>query len=111
MEEGASSEVEFDARAFLHWPATGLSMIPVSSWSWDERTETESWFAGAIGLTVDRADGFDEVGTVTHGRSEFDWAAQIRRSLVIGDTLFTVSEAGLMASDLDTLEEMAWLAF
>lgn len=33
---------------------------------------------------------------------EFDWSAQIRRSLVVGDSLITVSQKGVMATDLDT---------
>ena len=39
------------------------------------------------------------------------WAAQIRRSLVVGDTLFTLSERGLKGSDLETLAETVWIEF
>ncbi len=38
-------------------------------------------------------------------------APSIRRALVVGDSLYTVSHAGVMASDLDTLDEQAWAAF
>jgi hypothetical protein len=40
-----------------------------------------------------------------------EWTAPINRSLVIGDTLFTFSEMGVLASDLDTLDDLAWMAF
>ncbi len=33
---------------------------------------------------------------------DYDWQAQIRRSLVVGDSLITVSGKGVMATDLDT---------
>lgn len=38
-------------------------------------------------------------------------APSIQRALVVGDSLYTVSQAGVMASDLDTLDEQAWAAF
>jgi uncharacterized secreted protein with C-terminal beta-propeller domain len=115
--EDGWSEVEYDHRAFLYWPATGLTMLPVQAWSWDDGRE--DWFAGAIGAIADR-DGIKDVGTVTHlglksaGEGEeywYDWQAQIHRSLVIGDLVYTMSEKGLKASNLDDLSEVAWVGF
>lgn len=40
-----------------------------------------------------------------------DWQAQIRRTLVIGDDLYTVSEKGLLAVDLTTFRETASVTF
>lgn len=42
---------------------------------------------------------------------DYDWGTQIRRSLVVGELLFTMSERGLLASDLGSLAERAWLPF
>ena len=39
------------------------------------------------------------------------YTSPIERSLVIGQTLWTVSAAGLLASDLTSLREQAWLPF
>ena len=61
--EDGWSEVEYDHRAFLYWPATGLTMLPVQAWSWEDGRE--DWFAGAIGVIANR-DGIKDVGTVTH---------------------------------------------
>jgi hypothetical protein len=35
----------------------------------------------------------------------------VQRSLVLGDVLYTLSEAGLEATSLETLEDTAWVAF
>ena len=111
------SEVEYDHRAFLYWPATGLTMLPVQAWSWEDGRE--DWFAGAIGVIANR-DGIEDIGTVTHierkpgGAGEeyfYDWQAQIHRSLVIGDLVYTMSERGLKASSLNDLSDVAWVPF
>jgi hypothetical protein len=65
-------------------------------------------FSGAIGLRVTRG-GIDEVGRVTHGAAES--AAPVQRSLVVGERLLTLSPAGLKASRLDTLADLAFVAF
>jgi hypothetical protein len=38
-----------------------------------------------------------------------NYNSQIRRSLVINQTLWTLSDAGLMASDLGSLARVAWI--
>ncbi len=111
----SSSEVEYDHRAFLHWPATGTTVLPISRWSWDERTQTEDNFFGAVAVEATR-DGIEEIGRITHDRfqgkdGQYDWGAQVRRSLVIGDSLYTLSEIGLMASDLSSLETQGVVYF
>ena len=113
LDNGYSS-VEYDHRAFLHWPETGLTVIPVQTWSWDEETETESGFSGAIAIEATR-DGIQEIGRITHGKNteseEYWWAPPIERSLVIGDSLFTYSYDGLLQSDLDTVEPGTFVNF
>jgi hypothetical protein len=42
---------------------------------------------------------------------DWSWQAQIRRSIVIGDQVLTVSDLGVMTHDLDSLEDLGWLAF
>jgi hypothetical protein len=107
--EDGSSEVEYDHRAFLHWPATGLTVVPVQRWSWDE-SKGEDFFAGAVGIKASR-DGIEKINTVTHMEDsiDYEWDAQIRRSVVIGDSLYTISYKGLLKSDLETLEDQAFL--
>ncbi|MFA9432959.1 beta-propeller domain-containing protein [Egicoccus sp. AB-alg2] len=66
------SEVEWDHHAFLHWPATGLTVVPFQRWSWDEETHEEDSESGALAFTVSRDGGIAETGRLSH-------LAQLRR--------------------------------
>lgn len=98
------SEAEWDHHAFLWWAPTGLAVVPVTASIWDEATGIVEDLGGAVGLHAG-AGGLSEIGRVTHP------AGQIRRSLVVGGLLYTVSDAGIRASTLDTLADGAWLPF
>ncbi|HEX9887948.1 MAG TPA: beta-propeller domain-containing protein [Nitriliruptorales bacterium] len=109
MAEG-HSEAEFDHHAFLHWPATGLTVVPVSTWA-------ETPWSGAMAFRVDGTT-LERVGEVSHadafdGAVRDPWEAfelgRITRSIVVGDQLLTLSQEGLLTSDLDTLETRHWL--
>ena len=100
---GASSEVEYDPHAFLYWPARGLVVLPVFG----------SGVSGSAegGLLVLRlGDGaFSALGTVRHEQSDYD--PGIRRALVIGDDLWTVSAVGVGVDRIDGLARQAWVPF
>ena len=83
-------------------------MLPVQAWA-------EKPFVGAIALTVARG-GIVEAGRVTHAGENVAAGSRVagipvRRSLVVGDTLYTVSDHGVMASGLSSFAEQGWLAF
>ncbi|WP_211588941.1 beta-propeller domain-containing protein [Allorhizocola rhizosphaerae] len=88
----AHSEAESDPHAFLYWPETKLLVIPVNS--------------KALLLRVDNAT-LTEIATVSHSSAQY--GDPIRRSLVIGDTLWTISHRGAMASSLDGARELAFV--
>ncbi|WP_367137146.1 beta-propeller domain-containing protein [Saccharothrix sp. HUAS TT1] len=104
---GANSEVEFDPHAFLYWPARDLVALPVQSGP----TEDDPSAGYSSGLLVLRLGGgaFSALGTVRHEGSTYD--PGIRRALVIGDDLWTVSAAGVRISGLDGLAQRAWVPF
>jgi uncharacterized secreted protein with C-terminal beta-propeller domain len=91
------SEAESDHHAFLFWPRTGLVVIPFNQ--------------QAFGFRVGRKRGIDEVGRIEHGAATVPWSSAIRRSLVVGDSVLTVSDAGVESSSLDTLAAQGWAAF
>jgi Beta propeller domain len=74
------------------------------------QTYGDSPFAGALGLRVRRAGGISQVGRISHpGRPEIvAQGSPIRRSLVVGDTVFTVSDAGVKASALSSLADLGF---
>ena len=118
---GGWSDAEHDPHAFLYWPDEELVVIPVwwDGSAWPEAGPTAgkpivTHAGGAVVLRID-GDSLAEVGVLSHGRAtaESDYPADptIRRSLVIGDTLWTLSASGALASDVDDLDDQAWVPF
>jgi hypothetical protein len=101
---GGRSTAEFDPHAFLYWPADGLVVVPLQSYSAS---------GSPNGVLVLRAtdNTLDRVGFVSQPVDPHGYGEAISRSLVIGQTLWTVSDAGLMANDLTDLSRVAWLPF
>jgi uncharacterized secreted protein with C-terminal beta-propeller domain len=91
------SEAESDDHAFLFWPRTGLVVVPFAR--------------RAVGFRVGRKRGIDEVGWIEHGAATAQWSGAIRRSLVVGDAVLTVSDAGVESSSLDSLTQLGWASF
>jgi len=105
--ENGHSEAEWDHHAFLHDPLTGLTVFPYERWD-DAKAGLSP--TGALVLRVTE-DGIRETGAVSHDPDGSKWWMPIRRSLLINGNLVTVSEAGVMVSDSDTLETLDWVAF
>jgi hypothetical protein len=107
------TEVAFDHHAFLYWEPTSTAVFPVESWSWDEELMTESYFSGAAGYSIDPEGGIEALGTVTHIADPNDpylyGNPSLRRSLVIGNDLYTVSQSGLKASALADFSDLHWI--
>ena len=103
------SEAESDHHAFLWWGASRLAVVPVQAYN-------EKPFVGAVGFRVGRA-GIDETGRVTHGGEAIPGGARriagipIRRSLVVRDALYTVSDMGVKATGLTSFADEGWAGF
>jgi hypothetical protein len=100
---GSSSEAEWDHHAFLWWAPSKLAVLPLES------GQGGASFAGAVGLNVDRSAGITEVGRAAHQRDGQAWP--VRRSLVVGGRLVTISDVGIERNALTNLGEEAWLEF
>lgn len=104
---GGTSEVEFDPHAFLFWPEKGILVVPIMP---TYRGDTGKPTSGALVLRL-AGNGFTEVGTVSHPVDQYRYDGAVRRAVVIGDELWTVSGAGALVSDLDKLGQRAWIPF
>lgn len=83
---GTESEAEFDPHALLWWPATNLLVLPIAGSA-----------NGAVALHV-TGGRIDEAGRPALGT--------VRRSLVVGDQLWTLGDANLTVADLSTLDRV-----
>jgi hypothetical protein len=97
--ESTSSAAEYDHRAFLYWPPTKLTVVPLSAY------RPEDSFNGAVGFRVERDNGISPLGSAEHD------GGTIMRSLVANGRLLTVSERGILASTLDTLAPVSFAGF
>jgi hypothetical protein len=104
---GSTSEAEYDPHAIMWWPATNLLVVPMTNFT--DTTQTGP-APTALALRVS-GSGLTQAGQIT-GKLQVDgYKPQIRRTLVIGDELWTVSDAGLEASSLSTLEPVGSVSF
>ena len=83
--------------------ATGLVVAPLDTWTNYDNT------SGVMLLRVTDT-GITEIGTLAQPHAD-GYARPISRSLMIGDTLWTLSDSGLMATDPGSLHQLAWLRF
>jgi hypothetical protein len=64
------SDVEYDHRAFLHWPATGLTVVPFERWiDWsvqDPQQQDSGPASGVLAFTAARDAGLTERGRLSH---------------------------------------------
>ena len=103
------STAEFDPHAFLWWPATNQAVLPVYLYG----SNGSQTFVGAVGVKA-TASSLTEVGRVSHPAQQQgngSYTPPIERSLVIGSSLFTMSQRGLLASDLATMSQNNWIPF
>jgi hypothetical protein len=120
---GAISSAEFDPHAFLYWPRSNLMVVPlqvlgpVAQAPVTPGEAAQSPYGPRSGALVLRIDdsGITETGFLTQpdmtNANGFARYSPIERSLIIGQTLWTISTAGAMASDMTTLRQQAWVPF
>ncbi|MBW6439762.1 beta-propeller domain-containing protein [Actinoplanes hulinensis] len=97
---GAYSEAEYDPHALLWWPAANLLVTPVSSWNGQD--------SQSVALVLRVTDDIRLADEVSQPAAK-GYPSMIQRSLVAGNVLWTLSDSGLQASHLSTMDQLAWL--
>ncbi|MDD5503434.1 MAG: beta-propeller domain-containing protein [Candidatus Thermoplasmatota archaeon] len=113
-DRGTYSEALDDHHAFLFSKEKNLLVIPATVYEASAmQNQPDYWysnpsFEGAIAFRLTLEGGFEKIGSVTHqttspsGNPDWypDYNLQVRRSLYIGNILYTVSNGMVKSSDL-----------
>jgi uncharacterized secreted protein with C-terminal beta-propeller domain len=100
---GGAAAAEFDPRAFLYWQPRNLIIAPTNLHG-DHRGRGA--FSGLVLLRAN-ADGLKELGRL----ATIEAYGTVNRSLVIGETVYMLSDHALQANSLDTHREIDKLIF
>lgn len=108
-----NTEVSYDHHAFLWWEPLSLAVLPISVYEPYEGCSSDqpcpaiyrAPTASALGFTV-TPDAITEAGRVSHPDN-----ATVRRSILLGDRLLTISDGGLRASALDGYGDLGFAKF
>jgi inhibitor of cysteine peptidase len=116
-DRGTSSPISLDHKAFLFDKEKNLLVVPVQvaqlrPSSWDPKYEDSVMvWQGAMVFDINK-DGIGLRGKITHdkniGKENYypDYGYQIKRSLYMDNTLYTISDAMIKANDLETINEI-----
>ena len=99
------SEAEWDPHAVLWWPATQLLVVPMTQFDLSGLAGQPQSSAVALRVT-DR--GLTKIGSLAQPKVAGS-VPTVRRTLVAGNALWTLSDYGLQASDLSTMDRLGWL--
>jgi len=124
-DRGTDSEALHDHKAFLFDRERNLLVLPITlAEIKGEKTRDNQYgnfvFQGAYVYDINLDDGFELRGRVTHYDDDevfkksgfyFRGDSKIRRTLYIGDVLYTLSGTRLQLNDLDDLERLKVLKF
>ena len=115
-EAGSDSEALRDHKAFLFSKEKNLLVIPVREVEHvlvegKYASYTQKIWQGAYAFSVSPGDGFTLRGKVTHSSDDssgYYWGSQdaVKRSLYIGDVLYTLSSTEIVATDLGTMSPL-----
>jgi uncharacterized secreted protein with C-terminal beta-propeller domain len=108
----AYSEAQYDHHAVLWIPARGLLVIPLQTYdaTVDPVRGTGGSWQGAVVYAVDPQAGFTEKVRIAHPAIPqgtdyygvpYSFTPQVRRSLYIGDSLYTISDYSIQANAFD----------
>jgi uncharacterized secreted protein with C-terminal beta-propeller domain len=110
FQKDSGSEAEWDPHAFLYWPKTGLAVLPLNTWTDPNNPQA---VAQVLKISDSAVTAVGKVANppVKPAANGFTYDPGIRRIMIIGDSLWTVSDTGLKVVDAATLADQAWIPF
>jgi hypothetical protein len=108
--DGASSAAEYDPHALLWWPASGMLVLPVDDYSGATATSAADVWSISSSGTLQQAGALTQPGSGQNGYPEIE-RPEIERAVVVGGDIYTISEQGVMESDMSSPSQVAWLAY
>lgn len=125
-DRGTSSPAQYDHKALLFDKEKNLLVIPVDYYEEQKGLDygSQNW-AGVYVISIDE-ESLDVRGKISHTKKGEDdkpedypsqyfyynyYEDQIRRSLYIGDVLYTISDYRIKANNLETLEEQSEIEY
>jgi uncharacterized secreted protein with C-terminal beta-propeller domain len=106
VREHTPGEDTLDPHAFLYWPATKTAVVPIHSW--------DSTQSGAVLVLHVGTDSLRTIGLIRNpavNSSELGYNTGIERTMMIGESIWTMSSSGLAVSNASTLTRQAWIPF
>lgn len=110
------SEASYNHKAFTYFASKGVLAIPLSTYgviAWGPEgmpIENGDYFTGAAVYDISIADGISERGRVDHtdfltGEDAYWYGNAVRRTVMIDEAIYTISDLGVKANDLENLDD------
>lgn len=109
-EKGTSSELLYNHKALLFSKEKDIIAFPITKTEDNYKVN----FIGAIVYGLNLEKGFTLKGEISHNENSYDLyeaGNEIQRIIYVGETLFTLSENGIKATDMNTMKELNHIQF
>ncbi len=104
VEDFSTSEILYEHKAFLFDESSGLMVIPIESCNYsDDFRTTKKWYGAYV---FEISDSVDLKRKIMHSNEDYDYQANVRRSLFMDEYLYTISGKKIKVNDLNTIEEI-----
>ena len=113
-EKGTYSELLNNHKALLFSKEKNIIAFPISISEETGSYRTKLKFQGAIVYGLDLEKGFELKGKISHqeieeGYLDYDYKKEVERIIYINDSLYTLSQNLIKATDMNTMEEQGEL--
>lgn len=112
-DQGTYSELLYNHKALLFSKEKNIIAFPINIKEKEEEDDTTKLkFQGAVVYGLDLENGFTLKGQIAHmqitdGYNNYEHTKQVERIIYINDSLYTLSESLIKATDINTMEEIA----